>query len=421
MLPELHSHPSGRLGRATLTVFAKELRDTLRDRRTLISTIVVPTLVMPLLMLIAGTVATKVVRRAQAEASPIAIVGGADSPSVMAELRADGRFQIVDTPDYREAIADKRLRAAVELPPGFEAALVRGEPATVTLYHYESELRSGMGVGALEEFFRKLRDRTVERRLAVQGLPMELVRPFAVRRENVAPPEKVGGNVVGGFIPYLIILLCFTGAMYPAMDLTAGEKERGTMETLLCSPVPRTAIVLGKFLTVLTASLASMLFSVLSMSASLVVGAHLLGGGAGALAGPGGSGSPAGVLFAVISPWGMAGVFALIVPVAVLFSALLLALSLLAKSMKEAQSYVSPLIVVIILPAMMGMLPGVELDAKLALVPILNLSLACKEMLSGVWHWPYLALIFGSTTLYAVAALAGAVALFRREAVLFRS
>ncbi len=413
MSPEPTPPRAGRLWRHTLTVYAKELRDALRDRRTLISMIVVPTLVMPVIMLVAGTVATRIVRKAQAEASPIAILAGADSAAVVAELRADARFRVVETPDYRQAIADKRIRAAVAIPAGFGTALARGAPATVTLYHYESELRSGMGVGALEDFFRQLRDRTVERRLVAQGLPAELVRPFAVKRENVAPPEKVGGNLVGGFIPYLIILLCFAGAMYPAMDLTAGEKERGTLETLLSSPVPRTAIVLGKFLTVLTASLTTMLCSLLSMGGSFLVGTRMIFGSGGAAL-PGGS-MPA------IDPLGAVGVVALIVPVAVLFSALLLGLSLLARTMKEAQSYVSPLVAVIILPAMMGMLPGVELDAKLALVPILNLSLACKEMLSGVWNWNYIALIFGSTVVYAAAALAGAVVLFRREAVLFRT
>jgi sodium transport system permease protein len=85
-----------------------------------------------------------------------------------------------------------------------------------------------------------------------------------VTQKNVAPPEKVGGNLLGGFVPYIIILLCFTGAMYPAMDLTAGEKERGTMETLLCSPAARTDIVLGKFLMVLTGSLAAVAFSLVS-------------------------------------------------------------------------------------------------------------------------------------------------------------
>jgi sodium transport system permease protein len=111
----------------------------------------------------------------------------------------------------------------------------------------------------------------------------------------------------------------------------------------------------------------------------------------------------------------------MVLPVAVLFSAVLMAVSLFAKSVKEAQSYVSPLIIVVILPAMMGMLPGVELNTRLALVPILNLALVSKELVSGVFHWNYLFLIFGSTCVYAGAALAFCVRMFNREDVLFRT
>jgi sodium transport system permease protein len=123
----------------------------------------------------------------------------------------------------------------------------------------------------------------------------------------------------------------------------------------------------------------------------------------------------------LIDPTGLLGVFAMIAPVAVFFAALLLALSLYAKSYKEAQSYVSPLIIVVIMPAVFGMMPGIELDARTALVPILNLSLVCKEMLSGVWHWNYIGLIFGSMCVYAAIALAFAVRMFNREDVLFRT
>ena len=402
------------------TVFAKEVRDSLRDRRAVVSMFVVPTLVMPLLLFAAGMITAKVVKKAQDEASPVVIVGGADSPRVVAELRAAPRLRVVEAEgDFRRMIAEKRVRAAVELPAGFEAALAAGEPATVTLHHYEGELKSGFGVGELERFFRELRERTVAERLAGRGLPAELVKPFTVKRSNAAPPEKVGGNLVGGIVPYVIILLCFTGAMYPAIDLTAGEKERGTMETLLCSPVSRTALVLGKFFTVLAASLATMACMLVSMLVCILAGGALLFGGAGGLAGAGGGASgPAGL---VLDPLGAVGVFVMVLPVAVLFAATLLAVALFAKSHKEAQTYVSPLIMVVILPAMMGMLPGVELNAKLALVPILNLTLACKEMLSGVWHWPQLVLIFVSTAVYAGAALAVAVRLFKRESVLFRA
>jgi sodium transport system permease protein len=261
----------------------------------------------------------------------------------------------------------------------------------------------------------------VTERLTQRSLPPTLIKPFDVRRENVAPPEKVGGNLFGGIVPYVIIILCFTGAMYPAMDLTAGEKERGTMETLLCSPVARVDLVLGKFLMVLTGSLGAMAMSMVSLGITAVLAGVLVTGGQGApvpsQAAAAGAGSP----IPMIDPVGLIGVIAMIFPVAVLFSAVLFTISLFAKSYKEAQSYVSPLLIVVLMPAMVGLLPGIELNVQLALVPILNLSLVCREMLSGVWHWNYIAIIFASSCVYAVAALLLSVRMFNREDVIFRS
>jgi sodium transport system permease protein len=203
------------------------------------------------------------------------------------------------------------------------------------------------------------------------------------------------------------------------MDLTAGEKERGTMETLLCSPAGRSEIVLGKFLMVLTGSLSAMALSLASLAVSAsLAGMLLIGGAKPAAAGAAAHG--AGSAMPMIDPSGLLGVIAMVLPVAVLFSAVIFTVALFAKSYKEAQSYVAPGMIVVLMPAIVGMLPGIDLNAKLALVPILNLSLVCKEMLSGVWHWGYIGLIFGSSCVYAAAALALAVRMFRREDVIFR-
>jgi sodium transport system permease protein len=201
------------------------------------------------------------------------------------------------------------------------------------------------------------------------------------------------------------------GAMNPAMDLTAGEKERGTMETLLCSPAARTDIVLGKFCMVLTGSVMAVVCSLVSMGATLA----LVGGPVGA------SGAGAAASGLRIDPLGILGVLAMVIPVAVLFSAVLFTVSLFAKSFKEAQSYAGPMILVVILPLVIGILPGIDLNLPLSLVPLLNISLVCKEMLSGIWHWGYIAIIFLSMALYAAAALAVAVAMFQREGVIFRT
>jgi sodium transport system permease protein len=411
-----------------LTVYLKELKDSLRDRRTLISMIVVPTLIMPLIMFGVGTIMSKVMKQAKEEIPSVMILGGEDSPEVVAAFKAEKtskgepRFRIVPAGDYKQLISEKKLRAAVEIPAGFDAALKAGETKTVTIYHYEGEIRSGFGQSAVNDFFRTYREKTVEARLKDRGLPATLMTPFEVRRQNVAPPEKVGGNLFGGFIPYIIVILCFTGAMYPAMDLTAGEKERGTMETLLCSPVSRLNIVLGKFLMVLTASVCTMLMLLVSMSVTAMLGGVLFSPDKMVVAQKSiEARSMMGGMMPTIDPLGIVGLFGMVAPVAVFFSALLLAVSLFAKSYKEAQSYVSPMIIVVIMPAVVGMLPGMELSAKTALVPILNLSLVSKEMLSGVWHWNYIALIFGSSCVYAAIALAFCVRMFNREDVMFRA
>jgi sodium transport system permease protein len=404
------------------TIYRKELRDMLRDRRTILSMIIIPTFVIPALIIGIGTLSYRVVKQAQATVPSVMILGADHSPKVRAALDAQAKFKVVPTTaDWRALISDKKVRAAVEIPAGFDAAIEQGAAAAVKIYNYEGELRSNFAVSEVRRFFTDYRDKFVAARLAERGLPPSFVRPFEIASENVAPPEKVGGNAIGGIIPYLFLILAFTGAMYPAMDLTAGEKERGTMETILCSPIARIDLVLGKFLMVLTASLGTVAFSLTSMSLTLLVGGRLaLGGGAAVASAARGAAGGGGALPS-FDPLGLIAVVAMVIPMAVLFSAALLAISLFAKSFKEAQSYVSPLVIIIVMPAVMALLPGVELNARLALVPILNVSLVSKELVSGVWHWNFLALIFGSTCVYAGVALALAVRMFNREDVIFRT
>jgi sodium transport system permease protein len=400
---------------AIRTIYAKELRDTLRDRRTLISTIILPTFLMPVLMFGVAEATSTIVTKAKEEVPRIMVVNGADSPGIRAELEKTGKFRIeAASADWKTLISEKKVRAAVDIPMGFEKALDAGSAPAITLYDYQGELKSGLAVDRLNHFFTGLRERTTARLLAAKGLPATLAKPFDVERTNVAPPEKVGGNFFGGIVPYILILLCLIGCMYPAIDLTAGEKERGTMETLLCSPVARTDIVLGKFLMVVTGSLSAVFFALVSLVGSLLV--------AGSFMDPGMAASAAhDAAMPTISPLGILGVIAMVIPTAVLFSAVVFSTSLFAKSIKEAQSYLTPLIFVAIIPCGIGLLPGIELNPRLALVPVANISLVCKEMLSGVWHWGYIALIFASTAVYASAALAFAVRMFRRESVLFRT
>ena len=396
-------------------VYRKELTEALRDRRTLISTLLVPLLLFPLLSVGFGALAVTLIKKAEEETPKVMLIGGTDSPHVLETLRKIDKFNVVPaTSDWKDKIINKEIRAAIAIPDGFEASLEQGEAKTIEIYKYNGELKSDISAESIEKKLKEYRDKVVEGRLEANHLPASVLKPFEIKQDNVAPPEKVGGAAFGGIIGYMVILLCMTGGMYPAMDLTAGEKERGTMETILSSPISRLDLVLGKFFLVLTASLVTAALSVLSMGVSFwgmqQVKSFDISKN------PDAAGMQLHISFSAVL-----SVFLMALPLAVLFSAGLITISLFAKSYKEAQSYVSPLMILVIVPAVAAMLPGIELTSKLALIPILNVSLLCKELVTGTYHWNYIALIFLSTCVYAAFALFLAVKMFQREDVLFRS
>jgi sodium transport system permease protein len=394
-------------------VYRKELREALRDRRTLVSSILVPLILFPLLTAGLGAAISALIGKAKEEVPRIMILGGDDSPGIVAELQGSSKIKIVPTqPNWKDQIINKEIRAAVEIPPDFQSAVARQANAVLLIHNYEGDLKSSIATDNIQKSLEKYRDRIVHDNLAARNVPDTALKPFEIKENNVAPPEKVGGAAFGGVIGYMVILLCLVGSMYPAMDLTAGEKERGTMETILSSPISRVDLVFGKFFLVLTTALVTAGLSVTSMGVSFAVLGHLHAFDK--------AGEDAAQMQLHIGLGTVLSIFIMVLPIAVLFAAGLMTVALFAKSYKEAQSYISPLMFVVIIPAVAAMLP-IDLDAKLALVPILNASLLCKELVTGTYHWNFIAIIFLSTCVYAGIALFLAVKMFQREDVLFRS
>lgn len=393
-------------------VYRKELTEWLRDKRTLISTVLVPLLAFPVLMVGMTSLMTVMIGKAEKETAKVMVIGGEDSPQVVAKLREVKDLEVVPyEEDWKKRISEKEIRAAVDIPKGFESALANGEAETVKIYFYQGEIKSSFGANHVEKFFSDYRDSVVTSRLASRNLPAAIIKPFEVKQENVAPPEKVSGAALGGLLGYMVILLSMTGAIYPAIDLTAGEKERGTMETILSSPLSRVDLVLGKFFLVLSASLSTAILSIISMGTSFYLVGH-----SNAM-----EKKDAAVFQLHIGLSTVLSVFLMALPLAVLFAAALLTIALFAKSYKEAQSYLTPMTFIVVIPAVASLLPGFDLNPKLALVPILSTSLVCKEIVAGTFHWNYILLILLSSSVYAAAALFIAVKMFQRESVLFRS
>jgi sodium transport system permease protein len=391
-------------------VYRKELTEWLRDRRTLISTVLVPLLIFPIMISGMISLSSILMKQAENEVPKVMIIGGEDSPAVVADLRANKEIEIVPSADnYKDRITNKEIRAAVVIPLGFQAAVENGKSETVEVDYYQGEIKSEFGADHAEKSLKDFRDSYIKKQLEAKNLPTSLLTPFDTKKQNVAPPEKVGGASIGSFIGYVVIILSMTGAIYPAIDLTAGEKERGTMETILSSPISRLDLVLGKFLLVFSASLTTAILSVTSMGLSFAYLGQAIKTNSGQ------------ALHMNLGLTSVVAVFLMALPLSILFSAALMTVALFAKTYKEAQSYLTPMTFIVVIPAVASVLPGVELTPKLALIPILNTSLICKEIITGTYHWGSIAIIFASTCVYAAVAIFIAVKTFQRESVLFRS
>jgi len=202
-------------------------------------------------------------------------------------------------------------------------------------------------------------------------------------------------------------LFCFMGSMYPAIDLGAGEKERGTLETLLTAPVNRFHILIGKFGVVVLSGLVSAVVSMVGLYVGFKQSSEL----------------PPEFLELIVAILGKGNVvliLTLLVPLCVFFAGILLSLSMSAKGFKEAQSIISPLNIAIIVPAAIGLIPGVQMSYLTAMIPVLNVSLATKEIIAGTMQTGYLIVVYISLTIMALLSLYIASKRFTSESAIFR-
>ncbi len=393
-------------------IYKKELLDVIRDRRTIISMVVVPILIFPLLTIGFSGVMANLMQKSAAEKHKIAIINKANAPELFALIDTSSKVEIVltDPPidSAKQAILDKLIKAAIVIPDQFSLKVSNGESTSVQILYDASETKSDFALDKVKDLVASYKLGVLNSRLINKGLDPKLLEPFRIDETNVASKEKMGGLILSIFLPYIIILLSMVGAMYTAIDLTAGEKERGTLETILVSPIPRWQLATGKFLTILTTSVVSTSLAIISMSATMLYGMHSFG--------------RMGEEMAInITPVMILIILLMMIPTACLFSALLMSIAIFAKSYKEAQSYLSPLMTIVILPALVAFLPGVELDLKLALIPVVNICLCIKESLMGHINWLYVAIIFLTTFIYAAFAIFITHRMFEKESVLFRS
>lgn len=443
-------------------IFLREMRDQLRDRRTLFLIAVLPLLLYPLL----GMSFFQLSQFLRNTAAKVVVVGEEEltAHDWLPPLLAEDQFDLglyINHPDEMDKL--KVLRASPEVlkapedqetlqltvlenaraqldtddaqvvlyfPPGFgsrlekarEALIARGESAVATpeavlpepqIFYNSAKEKSRIAQMRVERILRLWRNSVTKTNLKAGNVPLEAAQPFQLQPQDVAEERQRHAAVWSKILPFILFIWALTGAFYPAVDLCAGEKERGTLETLLASPAHRREIVWGKLLTVVTFSVVTALLNLGSMG---LTGKFVLAQfsqlsavpGSGALSMP----PLISLLWLIIS----------LIPISALFSALCLACAAFARSTKEGQYYLMPLLLIVMPLMMLPLSPGVELTLGNCLIPVTGVVLLLRSLIEGQYieALPYIVPVFGVTSICCLLAIRWAEEQFQRESVLFR-
>ncbi len=384
---------------AVTTVFAKEIRVTLRDRRTLISAIIIPAFAFPLLMWGFGMLTKQLLDEERSKTLTVAILGApAGADSILAGPGFNRTYGL-GLQAAQDSVKAEVLDAALVFAPTFGPAATGQGSGQVRLLFKST---NGQVEERLMARLDTLKAHLLQARVQQLGLASGWLKPVAVTRTDLASAQEQIGTLVGGFLPYIFILFCFMGCLYPALDIVTGEKEKGTLETLLTTPAARLHLLLGKMLAIATIGLSSALLAMGGMFATLrlmqEIPPELLA-----------------TLGQMVSLRFAALLLAMLLPLSFFFAGLLTAVSIRANSFKEAQTYVTPLTFLVIVPAAIAAMPGTELSWKTVWIPVLNLALATKQIMAGSLDVAQYLAVLASLVVFALLALAASVRQFSKE------
>lgn len=397
-----------------LTILKKELRDTLRDRRTVISMIVMPLVFMPLLIVGMAWFTGYQAKKSLEKDIRLGVVNEAGAPDLMVLLRSQDMMVVsaLDT-DPAQAVREKTVDIAMVVPPDWEAAIREQRDVGVTLLYNSTRTDSGQQLGRLQSLLLAYGQQVVGERFRQQHLDESvLITPAAVP-QDVATAQERGGFFLGFLLPMFLVMWAVTGGMYTAIDVSAGEKERRTLEALLVTPVRRLDIVTGKLMAITIVSVTASALGLISLYLAMLRfgSSTILGGGP----------SDSTMVLGISLP-GVLVILGASLLLSAMFSALMLSACIFAKGYREAQSYLTPMYLVAVLPVVLvSSAPGMEASPALFLVPAVNAVLLFKEVLLGILDPLHLLLTYASLAAYASVAVAVSVSIFRRETVLFRA
>ncbi|MHB0959818.1 MAG: ABC transporter permease subunit/CPBP intramembrane protease [Pirellulaceae bacterium] len=433
----MNNATANRIGRGNLGRIArltrKELRETLRDRRTVITLVLMPLLVYPLISIsfnksvlltaeqtaqivysigvstpehaqvLAGFLVRgeRLLQAQRSEGESPHTATGAGTAHLLSKAESWEIFTLADA-SLESQVADLNVHMAVRLRPLTTPSGNRRSTVECQLLYQDSSPASQRAMRIVEDRLRAVNDATLRARLARAGLPAEL--PATVTLKGVATSGRTAPFSLATLVPLVLILMTITGAVYPAIDLTAGERERGTLETLIAAPISRVALLIAKYVAVLTVAVLTALVNLVAMTITILSSS----------------------LHEQLFPEGlsitlMAEIFGLMVLFAAFFSAIMLAVTSFARSFKEAQAYLIPVMLLAISPGLLSLMPGLQLSGLLAVTPLVNIVLLSRDLLENSISPAMAALAIASTAIYALVAIGLASKVFGNDALLYAS
>ena len=390
-------------------IFLKEMKDILRDRRTLILMVIMPLVLFPLIINIGSKFMMKLETSAVTKILKVGVILNNNDDLIRESINTRDDMILKDVEDessIKNMINEKILDYGIVFDKQFDKKVSTLQQGEIRLY-FKSSAKNDISKRRIDKLLSGLTTDLLAKRFRKLDLSPDVIKAVNISENDIVTTKEKFGEKVGGFIPYLFVIFCFIGAMYPAIDLGAGEKERGTIETLLVSPATRFQIVIGKFLVVTLSGIISAILTFVGLYASIKLNSEI----------------PSEILsliLKVIDINSILVIFTLIIPVSVFFAGVLLSFSFFANSFKEAQSIMTPLNFIVIIPAFIGTLPGMKLTTATAMIPILNVSLASKEIISGTINNGLLAIVYISMFLLAAVSLYICIKWFGKEHVIFR-
>lgn len=386
-------------------VFKKELKDIFRDKKTLIMGILIPLVIFPVIFGVIGKGIDKNTKQVENNLK-IAIIDQSGNSNLSQFLKAQKNIKLVDSTNILEDVKSGKVLVALEIPKDFEDNVGKETAVNIKLTYDNSSQQSQMAMSSLNSYIESYSKVIVAERLAKRNINGEILNPIKIETLTaVKENEGTGKYMLSLMLPLLLAIYSVSGPMSAAVDLGAGEKERGTLEPLLTTQAGRMSLLWGKFLAITIMGIISTLASLIGLFIAMNQKGGIFNGASGSLS--------SGVILLI-------GLVTLLLTM--VFGALELAISIYARSFKEAQTYISPLLMISFIPTYATyMLDAKNIDTFYFHIPLANAVCLLKEFIAGIYNYSHIGITFGWIGIYIIISVVFARYMFSRESVIFRT